>query len=519
MASATDANKSAVTLTSAPGKVLVVGGYLVLERNYSGLVVGTDASLYAAVQEQNIASSDVDSSAATKGVTILVVSPQFTSAWWKYVFNTESNKLEQTSSADGSKNGFVQVVLEVTLSLVSHYSADSLKYFSAQTLNEGQSAPKGLKVVLSADNDFYSQRGTLAKMGLDLSSESLRRLPRMCETGTRLQDVHKTGLGSSAAMVTSLVASIFVHFGVVTSPIQSLDRCTDAESKRGLLLIHNVAQFAHCLAQGKVGSGFDVSAAVFGSHVYCRFAPAVIKDVMGENQTVADIAKAVSPDNPGWNSVVGSVDIPPRFLLRLADVDTGSNTPSMVKKVLHWQETHPEEAKLLWNALDAANNQIRAIWTSLGVTYIKDAAEYNQTFDWCSMHKSSEWKSAPELSKSPTLGLLCDLVEEIRRVRSFQRELGRNAGVPIEPPEQTKLLDACMEVPGVCMAAVPGAGGYDAIYCVTLGRGPSKDVENLWSRWKSMSVGPLLANQTSSGVRVLDADAFPEILAILNASS
>ncbi len=28
--------------------------------------------------------------------------------------------------------------------------------------------------------------------------------------------------------------------------------------------------------------------------------------------------------------------------------------------------------------------------------------------------------------------------------------------VPIEPPKQTKLLDACNEVPGIIMAGVPG---------------------------------------------------------------
>ncbi|KAJ2855283.1 phosphomevalonate kinase [Coemansia erecta] len=335
----------------------------------------------------------------------------------------------------------------------------------------------------------------------------------MCATGTKLQDVHKTGLGSSAAMVTSLVATLFVHFGVVSSHVLTPDGRSDTEGVRGLQLIHNVAQFAHCLAQGKVGSGFDVSAAVYGSHVYCRFAPAVINDAMGENQAIADIAKAVSADNPGWNSVVESVGIPPRLLLRLADVDAGSNTPSMVKKVLHWQETHPEQAKVLWGALDAANSHIREIWTKLAARHNKDAAEYNQAIDWCSAHKSSEWKSAPELPNSPTLTLLCDLVEEILRVRGFQRELGDNAGVPIEPPEQTELLDACMDVPGVCMAAVPGAGGYDAIYCITLGHGPSKDVEHMWSGWKSMSVGPLLANQTSGGVRVLDPSGFPEMLA------
>ncbi|KAJ2087688.1 phosphomevalonate kinase [Coemansia sp. RSA 986] len=511
MVDATTANKSAITLTSAPGKVLVLGGYLVLDPNYSGLVVGTDASLYAAVQEQDIDFSDADSSAGDENVPILAVSPQFTSAWWKYVFDAKSNKLAQLDSADGSENRFVHVVLAVTLGLVNHYTSDSLKRFSTQ--RDGQDASRGLKIVLSADNDFYSQRVALAKLGLDLSSESLRRLPRMCETGTKLKNVHKTGLGSSAAMVTSLVASIFVHFGIVSSHILGPDRCFDSKSMRGLQLIHNVAQFAHCLAQGKVGSGFDVSAAVYGSHVYCRFAPAVINDAMGDTQTVADIAKAVSPENPGWNGAVGRVDIPPRFLLRLADVDSGSNTPSMVKKVLQWQEAHPEESSKLWKSLDAANSQIRDIWTKLASSHKKDAVEYNKAIDWCSVHKSSEWKSAPGLSNSPTLALLCGLVEEILRVRKFQRDLSRNAGVLIEPPEQTELLDACMEVPGVCMAAVPGAGGYDAIFCVTLGQRPSKDVERLWADWKSMRVGPLLANQAHSGVCVLDSKAFPEILA------
>ena len=47
-------------------------------------------------------------------------------------------------------------------------------------------------------------------------------------------------------------------------------------------LAHNLAQFVHCVAQGKVGSGFDVSAAVFGSHVYTRFDPAVIQDVLDD---------------------------------------------------------------------------------------------------------------------------------------------------------------------------------------------------------------------------------------------
>jgi phosphomevalonate kinase len=36
------------------------------------------------------------------------------------------------------------------------------------------------------------------------------------------------------------------------------------------------------------------------------------------------------------------------------------------------------------------------------------------------------------------------------------REMGEASGVPIEPPSQTKLLDAVSEVEGVVGAGVPG---------------------------------------------------------------
>ncbi len=41
--------------------------------------------------------------------------------------------------------------------------------------------------------------------------------------------------------------------------------------------LHNLAQAAHCAAQGKVGSGFDVGAAVFGSCSYRRFSPSILE--------------------------------------------------------------------------------------------------------------------------------------------------------------------------------------------------------------------------------------------------
>ncbi|KAI8460944.1 hypothetical protein BY996DRAFT_1378993 [Phakopsora pachyrhizi] len=62
-------------------------------------------------------------------------------------------------------------------------------------------------------------------------------------------------------MVTSLCSAILIHL------TPSLDGCLYSTRQ----FVHNLAQYVHLLAQGKVGSGFDVSAAVWGSHKYRRF--------------------------------------------------------------------------------------------------------------------------------------------------------------------------------------------------------------------------------------------------------
>lgn len=73
-------------------------------------------------------------------------------------------------------------------------------------------------------------------------------------------------------MTTSLVAALMHHL-VPSSEL----------SKE---LIHNLAQYAHSLAQGKVGSGFDVSSAVHGSHEYVRFDPSCFGDFMQDSSPV-----------------------------------------------------------------------------------------------------------------------------------------------------------------------------------------------------------------------------------------
>jgi phosphomevalonate kinase len=88
-------------------------------------------------------------------------------------------------------------------------------------------------------------------------------------------EVAKTGLGSSAAMTTAVVAALLHYLGVVNIS-SSKDQHQEKKDTTDLDVVHMISQTAHCIAQGKVGSGFDVSSAVYGSHRYVRFSPEVI---------------------------------------------------------------------------------------------------------------------------------------------------------------------------------------------------------------------------------------------------
>lgn len=72
----------------------------------------------------------------------------------------------------------------------------------------------------------------------------------------------------------------------------------------------------------------------------------------------------------------------------------------------------------------------------------------------------------------------------------------------IEPESQTKLLDATMSMEGVLLAGVPGAGGFDAVFAVTLGDSGSQVTKS----WSSFNVLALLVREDPHGVSLESAD-------------
>lgn len=294
------------------------------------------------------------------------------------------------------------------------------------------------RLTILADNDYYS-----LPAGASAAPVGTGRFARYPH---KLSEAHKTGLGSSAALVTALTAALLTHY----LPAALFDITSEA----GKQTLHNLAQAAHCAAQGKVGSGFDVAAAVFGSSRYRRFSPAILEGIPSSG--AAGFAESLVRKVDGyleWDTEIAKdqVALPPGVVLRMCDVDCGSQTVGMVKKVLEWRKKSPEESKKLWDDLQARNE-------ALG-TVLRD-------------------------------GRTGEISEAVGLVRQLVREMGTASGVPIEPESQSELLDALSGIEGVYGGVVPGAGGFDALALLMADdAGTTRRVEAFLEDWSAKKGG------------------------------
>ncbi|THV05033.1 phosphomevalonate kinase [Dendrothele bispora CBS 962.96] len=483
------------TVVSAPGKVLLAGGYLVLDPAYSGIVISTSSRFYTVIKQSS-----------TTG-NIQVRSPQFNAATWNYSTSFEPSVVVRDHPQNASKNKFVHLALQNTI-----FVACEVK--GVQAVKE--KLAQGLDVAIVGDNDFYSQRAQLTALGLPRTLDSLASIQPFCPQGVALSDVHKTGLGSSAALITSLVSGLLLHLDVIPPTALSEDH---SEGRR---LAHNLAQFIHCLAQGKVGSGFDVSAAVFGSHLYTRFDPAVLQDLMRDDVArTSSILPVVSPANPAWNYQIQPFQLPPMTRLMLADVDAGSDTPSLVGKVLAWRKERNIEADALWTTIDQLNQSLASTLLKLSALYAEDPESYVKSMRWITSLQPVQWTADPSVvDELPVTSVFYEAHQITQSIRANMRKMGTAAGVPIEPPEQTKLLDVCISHAGVIGGGVPGvserplAGGYDAVWLLVCepsdsqpDRLPRDRIEHAWSNYRELSVSPLLAVESmAKGARAENID-------------
>ena len=460
---------------------------MVLESPNPGIVLGVDKRFYCTAQ---VHSQDEDDGSWTTILPVVVRSPQLDQEW-KYEWDRHNWTLRPLSS-NPSSNGFVEKTLRVCF----------LALLTTPTTTTTDNLTKRLTQVvltLKADNDFYSLVPHLQEQGLPLTLEGAQQLPPFLSAPKSTDgSILKTGLGSSACLVTSLVAALVTSFSTsittTTTTSNPLDNATTS-------LIFRLAQICHCHAQGKVGSGFDVAAACYGSHVYQRIPKdrlgpilSLLEEPQEEKRTSQvrdtlqqqlDIASTV------WTGgVQAPLYIPPYLQVLLADVSGGSESPSMARTILQWktqqQQQLPQQGRIPhWHDLADCNLRIGELWQEL--TALSEPPSTEQIHQLAHTH-ASDWATMTDEDNSchPCVKLLSELSTALAQTRHSLQQMGTAAGVPIEPPPQTELANSTMALPGVVAALVPGAGGYDAMACVYIHHDSVRtSIDTLWSQWAS----------------------------------
>ncbi len=319
----------------------------------------------------------------------------------------------------------VEAEVEESDSFVFSFPDIGVGEFEADPESLEADAPE-LKVPLSAAGVALDY---ISSLGVDLVPFSLTTHSEISRSGSE-----KIGFGSSAAATVSSITALLAFHGV------------EPEREK----VYKLSALSHYIAQGRVGSGFDIAASTFGGvFLYRRFDPGWLMERHGE----VDLDELVAEKWPGFE--VMPLSLPPSFKLSVGWTGKGASTSEMVRKVREFKKRDEGEYSRLVSAMASVTERL---------------AERFQDRDAFS------------------------LLEENRLLLS---ELGEKAGVPIETPKLAELAGIARKNGG--FGKLSGAGGGDCGIAVSFDGETAAKIE---SGWREAGIEPLDVFISEEGVTV-----------------
>lgn len=247
--------------TYGKGKVQITGGYLIQEQKNQGQVQSIDSKIECK-QKSSINKITVYKNGIIDipinidmqyGNIKKKMQGKFQVKWRKKIFEnyeprplrevfcTPQQILKDNNWQVYKDNNFVSISLRTSLWIV-------LCYIDEQYINN---FTNGLSICIKGDSIFYGLPNTLDNNTLDETTK---------DTCNNIIN-KKTGLGSSAAVISSIIGAIFV-WGK-----QWPKKMEDYKDNIFYKQAYYTAQLVHCECQQKIGSGFDVASNFFGTQV------------------------------------------------------------------------------------------------------------------------------------------------------------------------------------------------------------------------------------------------------------
>lgn len=202
----------------------------------------------------------------------------------------------------------------------------------------------------------------------------------------------KTGLGSSSASTVAIVSALISLLHPYVENIEEQ--------------IFKLSSISHNTAQGKVGSCFDISCAVWGTQIYRRPSQSLL---------------SLEHINIIWDNEHTHFQIPSHLnLLLLSTPFAGSSTPSLVRQFLVQAENDKETYNNLKRCVEVASQALIS-------------------------------------------GNENDIKDTFLKVRETLRYITINWKVNVVPDEINEIANKVELIPGVITSLIPGAGGFDSI--------------------------------------------------------
>jgi len=152
----------------------------------------------------------------------------------------------------------------------------------------------------------------------------------------------KIGFGSSAAVSSAIVAALLKFHGI------------GIEEKKQKELIYKIASTAHYLAQGKIGSAFDIASATFGGViVYKRFDPNWLISEINSGKKLSEIMDC---EWPAFS--VEELVLPNNFNLSVCYTGYSASTKELVLKLNSFKETQMEKYWKIINDIKEITQQL-----------------------------------------------------------------------------------------------------------------------------------------------------------------
>ncbi|ETO30724.1 hypothetical protein RFI_06399 [Reticulomyxa filosa] len=429
---------------TAPGKVLLAGGYMVLYPNFKGISLSLSARFHTYLEsiKESTDSSKRDSSDNQFRHKMTVYTPQFGDEKihyeWKVcetlmTIEKKSHPTPGMQHGQQKKTPLIDNTIVAFLMYYFHFSVQNYKKdinfnTSPMAILSNTIGYDGVAITLMGDEQFYNIGATS-----DQKASSSQK---------------KTGLGSSAALVVSLTLGLSAYHHL---PLP-----------RDHLFV--LCYLSHSASQGKLGSGFDIATSIYGSILFQQ--PFGDKKVQTKVQSTLVTLQEVcnwtgSKPVSTWlqtcqsffDHVTELATLPSlafdkierfrfekvcesneKVFLLMCDIENisgGSSTPQLVRLVQQWKQKNESQCQEMWSHIQLHINQV----------VDNDNALIKNHFV---------------------------------NIRMLMKKMGVCANVPVIPHVVDDILTTLEKNnSSVTATGVPGAGGFDAIY--VLMRGKSMD--------------------------------------------